>query len=85
MRRYGDGRFGVVLDDDWRVKYRTGRVIDVRGGPVAEQSPSRYPAFLIRLKVVLPILFIVNLDRIGQVEPCRLQLPQLYPTLYRFG
>jgi hypothetical protein len=85
MRRYGDGRFGVVLDDDRRVRIGISRLGDMREGPTAYSVCARGPAFLTRLEVALLILVIVNLDRTVQVEPSRLQLPQLYPTLYRFG
>jgi hypothetical protein len=85
IRRYGDGRFGVVLDEDRRVRKDCGRPMDMREGPAAENVPARGPAFLTRLAVALPMLVIVNLDRTVQVEPSCLQLPQLYPTLYRFG
>jgi hypothetical protein len=85
MRRYGDGLFGVELDDDRRVRIGVSRLGDMREGPAAENVSARGPAFLTRLEVALLILVMINLDRIVQVEPSRLQLPQLYPTLYRFG
>jgi hypothetical protein len=85
MRRYGDGLFGVALDDDRRVRIGIGRLIAIREGPAAENVSARGPTFLTRLAVALPMLVIVKLDRTVQVEPSCLQLPQVYPTLYRFG
>jgi hypothetical protein len=85
MRRYGDGLFGVELDDDRRVRIGIGLLIDIREGPPAEIDHAGNLAVLTRLPVALLMLVIVNLDRTAQVEPSPLQLPQVYPTLYRFG
>jgi hypothetical protein len=69
MRRYGDGLFGVALDEDRRVRTGSGRLSGIRDGPAAAQVPARELAFLSRLVVVLLILVIVNVDRTVKVEP----------------
>jgi hypothetical protein len=85
IRRYGDGLFGVVVDEDWRVRIDIGRLFGIREGPAAKQFLAGDPAFPTRLAIALLILVIVNLDRTVEVESSRLLVPQLYPTLYRFG
>jgi hypothetical protein len=72
MRRYGNGLFGVELEDDRRVRIGISRLGDMRKVPAADSVSARGPAFLTRLKVALLILVIVNLDRTVKVEPSHL-------------
>lgn len=79
IRRYGDGLFGVELDDDRRVRIGIGLLIDIREGPPAERATSRYPACLTRREVALLILVIVNLDRTVQVDLLVCNYPSFTP------
>jgi len=69
MRRYGDGLFGVVFDDTWRVQIGIGRLDESREAPPVGSALARDLTLLIRRGLALLMLFIVNLDRTVPVEP----------------